>query len=493
MTPHFTPYALVDTPGYPHSFSDLSTIGLLKAVNENVYNPQAKDMGDIQRLDPIGPYQTEQTKWTLSFVRAEQELPPEKKLPPEEKLRDEEAGEHEPIFKPMGIRVSLSKVVVQKLRSKNTADGVKRILKYIQLVDGDFFEKVFYAYAGLYVNDHNSAASTQLIDKNDAEQCHAWERCWEYEKDLTDLFSGEFPPKKQDILRFLGNQKEYQQIDYVNAVRFFFQQLDDTLKLVSTEELDNAAVTCNIMLDTKSPEVFGNLLELVDLHFKAKAIVPFLDFDTVPRMSAGERAFFDTWGRLYHHFLESIEVRTSPQEGANLDPSDSHNWPGMKDAIIFFDEAETTMHPEWQRRIVQRTIWFFEAFAPWVHPHLIFATHSPILLSDVPTGNVVLLDKGKVKNEEEFKPFGFGANIYDLYRHSFFLKNGAVGLFARKKIDDVVSKIYNLLEPSKESKKKTRVKFDCDEADKISNLVADPVVRKYLKSVIPLAKERANA
>ena len=36
-------------------------------------------------------------------------------------------------------------------------------------------------------------------------------------------------------------------------------------------------------------------------------------------------------------------------------------------------------------------------------------------------------------------------------------------------------------------------KFDCDEADKISNLIADPVVRKYLKSVIPLAKERANA
>lgn len=498
VTPHFTPYALVDTPAYPHSFSDLSTIGLMKAVKEKVFNPQAGDMWDIQRLDSIGPYQTEQTKWTLSFVRAEQELPPEKKLSSEEKPQDEGADDQEPVFKPKGIRVSLSKVVAQKLRSKNTAEDVKRLLKNIQSTKYDFFEKVFYAYAGLYVNDHNSAAGAQLIDKNDKEQCDAWERCLEYENDLTDLFSGEFPPKKQDILRFLGNQKEYQQKDYVNVVRAFFSKLGEILGLLPKQELDNASLTGSIVVDMESQEQFKRLLELVDLHFKAKTIVPILDFDTVPRMSAGERAFFDTWGRLYHHFLESIEVRTSPQDGANLDPSDSQNWPGMKDAIIFFDEAETTMHPEWQRRIVQRTIWFFEAFAPWVHPHLIFATHSPILLSDVPAGNVVLLDKGKVingqtKNEEELKTFGFGANIYDLYRHSFFLKNGAVGLFARKKIDDLVGVVRELLEPSKKRKKKMKVKFDYDEANRISDLVADPVVRQYFKSVIPLAKERANA
>ncbi|MBR4652384.1 MAG: ATP-binding protein [Kiritimatiellae bacterium] len=489
VTPHFTPYVLVDTPDCPNSFSDLSTIGLMKAVN-----PQARDMWNIQRLDPIGPYQTEQTKWTLSFVRAEQELPPEKKLPLNEKLQDEGAGDQEPVFKPIGIRVSLSKVVAQKLRSKKTAEDVKRILKNTQSSEYDFFEKVFYAYAGLYVNERNSEICVQSAGKNDKNYCgNVCKRCLKYKDDLTDLFSGELPPRKEAILRFLRNQKKYQQKDYVNAVRAFFRKLGEILDLSHQQELANASLTGSIVLDMKSQEQFKRLLELVDLHFKAETIVPILDFDTVPRMSAGERAFFDTWGRLYHHFLESIEVRTSPQDGANLDPSDSQNWPGMKDAIIFFDEAETTMHPEWQRRIVQRTIWFFEAFAPWVHPHLIFATHSPILLSDVPAGNVVLLDKGKVKNEGEFKPFGFGANIYDLYRHSFFLKNGAVGLFARKKIDDVVNEIYELLEPSEEREEITRDKFDCDEADKISNLIADPVVRKYLKSVMPLAKERANA
>lgn len=474
VTPHFTPYALVDIPAYPHSFSDLSTIGLLKAVNERVYNPQAKDMGDIQRLDPIGPYQTEQTKWTLSFVRAEQELPPEKKLSPEEKPRDEEAGDHEPLFTPIGIRVSLSKVALQKLRSENTVDGVRRILENIKPGAG-FFEMVFYAYAGLYVNDHNSATSTLFIDKDNKESSDVWERCLAYESDLTDLFSGEFPPKKQDILRFLGDQKEYPQKDHVNAARFFFQQLDDTLKFVSTEELDNATVTGNIMLDMRSPEVFGALLKLVDLHFKAKAIVPFLDFDTAPRMSAGERAFFDTWGRLYHHFLESVEVRTSVQEFVNLVFSDPKNWPEREDAIIFFDEAETTMHPEWQRRIVQRTIWFFEAFAPWVHPHLIFATHSPILLSDVPAGNVILLEREK--DQSVVCPVGktkaFASNIFDLYRDSFFLKAGCtMGMFATSKVNALLEKL-----------KPRKPEIDRRELDGILSLakiIGDPFISRLI-------------
>lgn len=471
VTPHFTPYALVDIPAYPHSFSDLSTIGLLKAVNEKVYNPHAEDMGDIQRLDPIGPYQTEQTKWTLSFVRAEQELSPKKKLPPEEKLRDEDADDHEPLFNPIGIRVSLSKVALQKLRSKNTVDGVRRILENIKPGAG-FFEMVFYAYVGLYINDKTIVSSPM---ENEIDIKDAWNKFCEYENDLTDLFLGEFPPKKQDILRFLGSQKEYQQKDYVNAVRLFFQQLDEILRLVSSNELDNAAVTGNIMLDMRSQEVFGALLKLVDLHFKAKVIVPFLDFDTAPRMSAGERAFFDTWGRLYHHFLESVEVRTSVQEFESLDFSDHQNWPQRKDAIIFFDEAETTMHPEWQRRIVQRTIWFFEAFAPWIHPHLIFATHSPILLSDVPAGNVVLLERKDDRSEvcPLDKTKAFASNIFDLYRDSFFLKSGCtMGAFAASKVNALLEK----LQPRKS-------KIDRRELDGILSLakmIGDPFISRLI-------------
>lgn len=449
VTPHFTPYALTVVPDLPKAFSDLSTFGMMRKAEEKKFNE------DGVAKDPIGAYKTEQTRWTLSFVRAEQELPAAKRLPPEERphkkelpldedLQDEATGDQEPVFQPIGIRVSLSKVVVQKLRSKTTTERVKRILKNVEPgSNSSFFEKVFYAYAGLYVNDQNSAADAQLVDENDQGQCDAWERSFEYEKDLTDLFSGELRPNKENILHFLGNQKEYQQKNCVNAVRAFFKKLGEILDLIPQQELNNASHTGSIVLDMKSQESFERLLKLVDLHFRAKAIVPFLDFDTEPRMSAGERAFFDTWGRLYHHFLESIEVRTSTQEGTNLDLSAPRNWPERKDAIIFFDESETTMHPEWQRRIVRRMIWFFEAFASWVHPHLIFATHSPILLSDVPAGNVVLLEREN--NQSVVRPIdetkAFASNIFDLYRNSFFLKSGCtMGAFAASKVNPLLKK-----------------------------------------------------
>jgi len=238
-----------------------------------------------------------------------------------------------------------------------------------------------------------------------------------------------------------------------------------------------------------------NLEFVKELYECTTAIGSFVELRFDPPMSSGQYTLYSFYARLYEYFV-NIRDLVAGYDGSDF----SQDWALHMESgwIVVLDEVEVTLHPEWQRTIVANVLHVFQEFFKGFNVHLIFATHSPILLSDVPAGNVVLLDKGRVvkgqtKDEAEVKPFGFGANIYDLYRHSFFLENGAVGLFARKKIDDVVSKICNLLEPSKKRKKKTRVKFDYDEANKISNLVADPVVRQYLKSVIPLAKERANA
>lgn len=242
-------------------------------------------------------------------------------------------------------------------------------------------------------------------------------------------------------------------------------------------------------------KLMKNLEFVKELYGCTTAIGAFVEWRFDPPMSSGQYTLYSFYARLYEYFV-NIRDCVAGYDGSDF----SHEWAFHMESgwIVILDEVEVTLHPEWQRTIVSNVLHVFKEFFKGFNVHLIFATHSPILLSDVPAGNVVLLDKGRVingqtKDGEEFKPFGFGANIYDLYRHSFFLKNGAVGLFARKKIDDVVRKICELLEPSKKSKKEPEDKFNYDEANKISNLVADPIVRKYLKSVIPLAKERANA
>ena len=406
-------------------------------------------------------------------------------LPPEKRLSREDVDDRPPVLRPMGIRISISKVVFQKLRSSQTDENVKSILQKIESTKGNFFENVFYAYVGLYVNDNNGAMPSVVVDKNSKIEQDAWNRFCEYRNDLMELFSGEEPPNEISIIRFLDNGKTYQKDDHVDDVRMFFKHLHKLHELIPSGDFSNlipvgSYVVSKVLMEKHTPQYLAYVLELVDLHFKAKSIVPFLDFDTEPRMSAGERAFFDTWGRLYHHYRESGDMQNSAHRQGAFDISVPSTWPEEEDVIVFFDEAETTMHPDWQRRIVRESIWFFEAFVPWVHPHIIFATHSPILLSDIPAGNVILLERtrglmgtdgSRVRSIEKTK--AFASNIFDLYRDSFFFRTGGtMGAFAMSKVDALLNKLNECGTVADEQ--------EIDDVLQLAKLIGDPFISRVI-------------
>lgn len=142
--------------------------------------------------------------------------------------------------------------------------------------------------------------------------------------------------------------------------------------------------------------------------------------------------------------------------------------------VVFIDEAETAFHPEWQRELIRRMILFFGVFAKDWHVHLIFSTHSPILLSDVPSGNVVFLKKENnrliVKNGDERKTFA--ANVFDLYRDSFFMEHGTIGAFAETKVNSLLKKLRLL-----GSREATYSAPDELEEDlRLAKLIGDPFI-----------------
>ncbi len=141
---------------------------------------------------------------------------------------------------------------------------------------------------------------------------------------------------------------------------------------------------------------------LVRLHGATRVISPYLKFDVMPHMSSGEMSFLTLFARLYH-VIKETEI------GKNI--------------IVFLDEVETTLHPEWQRRMVAYCIRFFEMFLPGRNYQLLFASHSPILLTDIPIGNVVFLNKREcvgVAKRRKNRQKAFAANIFELYKDSFF-------------------------------------------------------------------------
>lgn len=167
------------------------------------------------------------------------------------------------------------------------------------------------------------------------------------------------------------------------------------------------------------------LIKLIQAHAKSKVFSPYLRFGLVPSMSSGEMAFMSMFARFY----ELVRSKTTSGDAV----------------VVFLDEAETTLHPAWQRRLVDNLIRFFEIFIPNRRYQLLFASHSPILLSDLPAGNCCFIGKNEsnpnfsmVRSDVLDETAGFtntfAANIQDLYALPFFLNKGTIGQFALDKI-----------------------------------------------------------
>jgi hypothetical protein len=135
-------------------------------------------------------------------------------------------------------------------------------------------------------------------------------------------------------------------------------------------------------------------------------------------------------------------------------------------SLFVLDEAELGLHPEWQRTFVSYLMAFFNYY-PLENIQILLTTHSPILLSDILRQDIVLLkkEKGETIVEEQHKET-FATNIFELYKDSFFLDHGLMGLLAESKIKEIVEDIES--------------NSHLDTIAKRISLIGDPQIRNYL-------------
>ena len=219
-----------------------------------------------------------------------------------------------------------------------------------------------------------------------------------------------------------------------------------------------------------------------DLYVVAMNRFDFLSFSYLPVMSSGDMSFLSMYARLYDFLSvvqESRQLRRYYSRANNtIDmPTKLLRRSFSDEMVVFLDEAETTLHPERQREIVLNTIRFFNCVGMAKSVHLIFATHSPIILSDVPIGNVVLLNRDGVKKEFSLKNT-FGANIFDLYRDPFFMENGTTGSFSGNKVQKLIDKLNECID--KGLRTKCGFLFSSEER-RLIDMIGDPMVRRYLR------------
>lgn len=141
---------------------------------------------------------------------------------------------------------------------------------------------------------------------------------------------------------------------------------------------------------------------------------------------------------------------------------------------LVFDEIETYLHPEWCRKFLSLVLEELKEKYKDKKFKLIFATHSPFLLSDVLSKDCILLDKEDDRTTVKKIEQTFGANIHDILKDSMFM-DSTFGEFARNKIKYVIEILNKKTELSE--KELSKIKF-------IIENIGEPLIKNRLNKML---------
>jgi len=169
-----------------------------------------------------------------------------------------------------------------------------------------------------------------------------------------------------------------------------------------------------------------------------------------------------------------------------------------KNNFIFLDEPDLSFHPKWQKEYIKFLVSLLKNFNNPIN--IIFTTHSPFLLSDMPKQNIIFLDKDENRNcqvltndEVLEKKQTFGANIHTLLSDSFFMEDGLMGEFAKGKITEI-KKLYQLTQDKciqkrlEKQKTKELAKIAFNRRKKrlwqIQKIIGEPFLQRVIKNYL---------
>lgn len=235
----------------------------------------------------------------------------------------------------------------------------------------------------------------------------------------------------------LGNNSTVQSLfgDALNEIKEFEDCLQECSQTECLLPIRDMAFDSQIEIKYGSDAYtnFLNLIEKYTIQKRHSFILKYIHIDGL-HFSSGERALlnFFSWMYLVPFFKYiSDDVQESLRDNV----------------LLLIDEIDLYCHPGWQQMMIYYLIDEARMLFHDKKVQIIFTTHSPIILSDMPKSNIIYLVRDGVNNkcridESEKHDETFGANIYKLFNDAFFLEEqGQVGEFAKRKIRGIIDKL----------------------------------------------------
>lgn len=226
--------------------------------------------------------------------------------------------------------------------------------------------------------------------------------------------------------------------------KFTYEFYEDWLSM------DKKNTSLEATMELMPPPIFSS--EIIMKKDKDEVEIPFY------KLSSGERQFLFLMSSVIYHVMNIKSVPASRISYRYIN--------------VVLDEVELCFHPEYQRTFLYKLLQSIKRLHlnTFCGFNIIVTTHSPFLLSDIPQGNVLYLEDGHVV-DKSYMQNPFAANVNDILRQSFFLKNGFMGEFAKQKVLKVLD----------DYKKK---KLDANEANELVELIGEPLLKDRLSEVI---------
>lgn len=208
-------------------------------------------------------------------------------------------------------------------------------------------------------------------------------------------------------------------------------------------------------------------------------------------LSSGEQQLIHSIQSIMYHALnvDSVFNGLPEDQWQEPDEGDEKNKKTKKVRYgylnVILDEVELYFHPEFQRTFVYELVKGLRRLElENIHDiNILFSTHSPFILSDIPASNVLKLSEGQVDTSPEIE--SFGANIHYLLKDSFFMEKGLIGEYARKVIQLIIDFLKQKesvdAEISEENKKiLSSWKPTNEEVLNYISLIGEPIVKQNL-------------
>lgn len=115
----------------------------------------------------------------------------------------------------------------------------------------------------------------------------------------------------------------------------------------------------------------------------------------------------------------------------------------VKNVILLLDEPEDRLHPELARRFMYYLIRFLSDYYTDYRFQLIITTHSPFILSDFTSKDIIRIYKNNncIAEIKDISTDTFGGNIHNIMKNAFFMDH-SIGMYSKSFIEEnIIDKI----------------------------------------------------